>query len=84
MAWLGAVGLASETELIRDAILLEEEPEHASRRQAACQCSSLLVCARPRAVQQLGHAARVVERDVGGGPATSEATCSCAPAFHIR
>jgi len=62
MARPGAVGLPSETELIRGAFLLEEEPGHAGRRQSSCQRGGLLVRAcLPQPVQQAGHAARVVE-----------------------
>ena len=64
------------------AFLLEEELEHAGRRQPVCQRGGLLVRARlPQAAQQPGHAVRVVEGGVGGGrgPA-SAATCSSAPA----
>jgi hypothetical protein len=65
----GATGLPSETELIRGAVLLEEEPEHAGRRQPTCQRGGLLVRARfPQAVQQAGHGGRVVKGDVRGGP----------------
>jgi len=60
-----------ETELIREAFLLEEELEHAGRGQPAGQRGGLLVRARlPQAVQQVGHAAQVV---VGGGIAGRDA-----------
>lgn len=56
------LGLPSETELIRGAVLLEEELEHAGRRQSSCQRGDLLVRAcLPQPVQQAGHAVRVVE-----------------------
>ena len=49
---------------------------------AVGQRGDLLLRARlPQAVQQVGHGARVVEGDVGGGIAgRSAVTCSCAPA----
>jgi hypothetical protein len=63
----GAVGLASETELIRGAVLLEEAPEHADRRQPTRQRGGLLMRARRlQAVQQPGHGVQVVEGGVGG------------------
>lgn len=68
------LGLPSETELIRGAFLLEEELEHAGRRQSSCQRGDLLVRAcLPQPVQQAGHAVRVVEGGEalpGFGPGT--------------
>jgi len=64
----GAVGLPSETELIRKVFLLKKELEHADRRQPVGQRGGLLVRpGLPQAVQQPGHAERVIEGGVGGG-----------------
>jgi hypothetical protein len=69
MAWPGAVSLSPVTELIRWAVLVEEELEHAGGWQPTCQGSGLVVRARlVQAVQQEAHAVRVVEGCVGGGP----------------
>jgi len=52
------------------ALLLEEEPEHAGCRQPIGQRGGLVLRARlPQPVQQQGHAVRVVEGGMGGGPA---------------
>jgi len=60
----GAVGLLAGPEPIREAFLLEEEPEHAGRGQRG----GLLVRARlAQAAQQSGHAVRAVEGGVPGG-----------------
>src|ERR1035438_8313484 len=63
-----AVSLPAELEPILVALLLAEELEQACPRQPLGQRGGLLVRARrPQAGQQRGHAARVVEGDVGGG-----------------
>ncbi len=70
----GAVGLPSETELIRGAFLLEEEPGHAGRRQSSCQCGGLLVRAcLPQPVQQAA-AMSVTGSGAPGGSSTGGTT----------
>ncbi len=71
-------GTPAEPELIRAAFLLEEQPEHAGRRQPGGQRGGLLTCAcLPQPAQQVGHAVRVVAGGDPGGQRPDVRAASC-------